>query len=356
MALTAEQILQRITVQVSRDGEKLHGTGFFIDPHRILTCYHVLVPSESTTFQDIYHVRHDDWEDWVVVQPIVSQCQPEPHDVAILRCSEGCLMPATCGPFGPFPMMDWDARPGPFRAKGYDFEKTAFQLGATTIYGRIQGYTTHYRTGRLHLQTDPDTVLRGRSGSPLWSMRQRAVVGMVTWTLPKLESGGRSLDLAIPLELALPELAGRARCYARVRTPRKRQQLAYELLGRLSDLKERASRSAIVTPQIGGRAAVSVLVREMKCAIELELGAVDDPQLNGLKQRYLKRLHRLSELIEENLSHGRPQPGRLIPRLLQAHTKLYRRADIRIDSWPLEHAAFIHWCAALHAADAIWES
>ncbi|MFC2046253.1 serine protease [Chloroflexota bacterium] len=356
MALTAEQTLRLITVGVSRDGENLHGTGFFIDADHIITCYHVLIETDADPLEDTYHIRHDDWHDWVVAQPVVGQCLPEPLDIAILLSSESCTLSGASGPFGPFPLADWDTRPGGFRAKGYDYVKIAYHLGANTIYGRIQGYIPHHRIRRLHLQTDPGTVLGGRSGSPLWSAWQCAIVGMVSWAGPGLESRGRSLDLAIPLELALPELAGRARCYARVRTPRLRQQLAYQLAGKLSGLETRASRVAIITPQIGGTAAVSVMVREMKCAIELELGAVDDPQLNGLKQRYLKRLHRLSELVMDNLSHGRPQIGGLIPRLRQAHTKLYNRVDIRSDSWPLEHAAFIHWCSALHAADAIWES
>ena len=31
-APTAEQVLRPVTVKISRDGEKFHGTGFFADP------------------------------------------------------------------------------------------------------------------------------------------------------------------------------------------------------------------------------------------------------------------------------------------------------------------------------------
>ena len=53
MTLNAEQVLRPVTVKVSRDGENLHGTGFFVDGHHIVTCYHVLVETGADIFAEL---------------------------------------------------------------------------------------------------------------------------------------------------------------------------------------------------------------------------------------------------------------------------------------------------------------
>jgi hypothetical protein len=76
---------------------------------------------------------------------------------------------------------------------------TKWGMGATPIEGGVEDVV--YREGhpRLSLKTEPGTVVRGRSGSPLWSQEQRGVVGIIDWVGQQLGPGGGDVALAIPV-------------------------------------------------------------------------------------------------------------------------------------------------------------
>ena len=193
--MNPKALLQDIVVQISRDGQEGSGTGFYITKDLVVTCYHVLVTQGGTgSLQDRYWVRHDGWEDWEQAEPVAAYCHPPPRDTVVLRCSR-----STSGTSG-VRLADWD-RVTDFRfaSRGYDANKKKWGLGASTIEGEVEDITTLNGRPRLRLKTGRGTVASGRSGSPVWSERQRAIVGIIDWVGQEMEPGGGDEVLAIPI-------------------------------------------------------------------------------------------------------------------------------------------------------------
>ena len=194
--MSGPEILREIVVKISADRKKIRGTGFFISEDEIATCYHVLA-DKSGLLSDNYYVKNDEWGEWIEVKPAKEKSRP-PQDIAFLQC--------------PFPLgheeisfYPWDGKPCEFRSRGYDC--TIVDDGPSTIDGKdceIIDYTSRAGESRLQLRTIKRTLLPGRSGSPVWSMRQNAIVGMIDY-----QSGDENIwtdrSMAIPIEVVIPE-------------------------------------------------------------------------------------------------------------------------------------------------------
>jgi hypothetical protein len=136
--------LEPIVVAVSRDGNTITGTGFYINQELVVTCYHVL-SSNKEPLEKQYWIRHNRWDNWVRAEPLPECCYPPPRDTAILRCTY--KLPGNIT----FRFAKWDADIPirDFLARGYDHDKTAFDIGATNFYGKILGVTTYKKAERL---------------------------------------------------------------------------------------------------------------------------------------------------------------------------------------------------------------
>jgi 8-oxo-dGTP pyrophosphatase MutT (NUDIX family) len=190
--------LKEIVIQVSRDGRERSGTGFYITRNLILTCYHVLGEAETNEpLRDKYWIQHDRWKTWQQAEPVPAYCHRE-RDTAVLRCSS-YPMDVTAE----LRFADWDNQVFQFTSRGYDADTREWGVGATTIEGTVDDSTYLKGHPRLRLRTEPGTVVQGRSGSPVWSQRQDAIVGIVDWVGQELSPGGGDEVLAIPIAEAL---------------------------------------------------------------------------------------------------------------------------------------------------------
>jgi hypothetical protein len=188
-----EKLLGSIVVEVSQDGKTTNGTGFYISKNLIITCYHVLC-SKSDSLKKEYWIRHDKWEQWENAEALENCCFPIPQDFAILRAyreNKGVE---------DIRLAAWDNQVSDFIAKGNDRTKRRYHIGTNTIEGVVIGRTTFKRYPRLQLRTKQKTIRKGRSGSPIWVLRQKAIVGMIVWVGEWLEAKFHEMALAIPIE------------------------------------------------------------------------------------------------------------------------------------------------------------
>jgi WD40 repeat protein len=194
------ELLRDIVVKISPDRKRIKGTGFLISEDEIVTCYHVL-DDKSNGLSERYYVKNDKWTDWLEVKLSKEKCRPPSQDMAFLRC--------------PFPLkladgeirfLPWNGKTCEFQSRGYDCNTTSDE-GASTISGtdcEIVDYTSRGGETRMQLRTIKRTLLPGRSGSPVWSMNQNAIVGMIDY-----QAGDENIwtdrSMAIPIEVMIPE-------------------------------------------------------------------------------------------------------------------------------------------------------
>jgi len=172
--MVGSEILREIVVKISDDGKKISGTGFFVSETEIATCYHVLADKKGQ-LSECYFARNDGWKDWIRVVPINEKCS-EPQDIAFLNCPIPISLSLNRIPFAP-----WNGKSKEFLSRGYDINNSAIE-GAWTINEKdceIVDYTYLGSELRLQLKSIKKTLLPGRSGSPVWSVSQKAIVGMI---------------------------------------------------------------------------------------------------------------------------------------------------------------------------------
>jgi WD40 repeat protein len=192
--MAGTEILREVVVKISDDGKKLKGTGFFVSETEIVTCYHVL-KDKSDQLSEYYFVKHDDWGDWIRVMPLMEKCFRD-KDIAFLECPIPIKLELRRIPFKP-----WDGNSKEFRSRGYDCNTIADE-GASTVEGedcKIIDYTSRGSEPRLQLSTIKKTLLTGRSGSPVWSVGQKAIVGIIDYQAGD-ESSLKDKSMAILIE------------------------------------------------------------------------------------------------------------------------------------------------------------
>ena len=206
--MTGPEILREIVVKISHDRKELSGTGFFVSETEIATCYHVLKDKKDKSGQlsKCYFIKHDDWKSWMEVAPLHEKCN-EAQDIAFLKCPLPIRLENRRIPFEP-----WDEASKEFRSRGYDCNTTE-EEGASTIEGedcRIKDYTSRKMEPRLQLSSIKKTLLPGRSGSPVWSVDQKAIVGMIDYhSGDENEQKEKSMAILIEkLPLDLPPIQG----------------------------------------------------------------------------------------------------------------------------------------------------
>ncbi len=190
-----QEILRSIVVKISLDKKKIRGTGFLVSENEIATCHHVLA-LEDNQLPEFCYIKNDDWSDWIETKPIKEKCRVSPHDTAALR-SDCPLRPS----HDRVPLASWNRKKTQFISRGYDC-KTNIDGGASTIEGpdcEIVDRTSRGSELRLQLRTIKKTLLPGRSGSPIWSITQSAVVGMIDYQAGD-ENIWNDKSMAIPIE------------------------------------------------------------------------------------------------------------------------------------------------------------
>ena len=189
-----ENDLVAIVVEISRDGQTGSGTGFYVSNNEILTCNHVLF-EPGFCLKDEYWVKHGSWTSWKKATLIKEKCDSL-KDFAVLHCEEKIQFPLELS------LKRWDGISKDFYSYGYgtDPQKMRPEICAYPLCGIIEG--RNWIDGpqplqRLVLCTALGTVQYGRSGSPVYSCRQKAIIGIMYF------SGGQK-DIKSELVLAIP--------------------------------------------------------------------------------------------------------------------------------------------------------
>jgi hypothetical protein len=188
-----EPDLENIVVEISRDGKTSWGTGFFMNKNEVVTCYHVLESRESHLVND-YYIRHGTWTNWEKATPIMDRCDSK-GDFAVMHCeAKNLTLPDIS-------LEKWDGISREFRSYGYgtDLQKMRSEIRSYSIEGTINGITQVNNQRKLLLETTIGTIQYGRSGSPVFSLAQKAIVGILY-----LAGGEKNINselaLAIPIE------------------------------------------------------------------------------------------------------------------------------------------------------------
>ena len=200
--MAGPEILRKIVVKVSSDKRNLRGTGFFATDREIVTCHHVLADGNGSISEgQRYFVKNDDWADWIEAQPIEERCGAA-QDFAFLSPLVPIRLEAKSVPF-----KRWDGRHKEFFTRGYDCN-TSEDEGASSLEGedcQIVDKSSRGKEPRWQLSTIKRSLLPGRSGSPVWSVGQKAIVGMIDYQAGD-ESILKERSLAIPIEEIFPDL------------------------------------------------------------------------------------------------------------------------------------------------------
>jgi len=200
--MAGPEILRKIVVKISSDKWNLRGTGFFVSEREILTCHHVLADGNGRISEgQKYFIKNDDWDDWIEAQPIGERCSAA-QDLAFLSCPVPVGLEAKRVPF-----KRWDGRHKEFFTRGYDCN-TSEDEGASSLGGedcRIVDKSSRGKEPRWQLSTIKKSLLPGRSGSPVWSVGQKAIVGMIDYQAGD-ENELKERSLAIPIEEIFPHL------------------------------------------------------------------------------------------------------------------------------------------------------
>jgi hypothetical protein len=191
-----EYNLENIVVEISRDGKTGVGTGFYITDDEVATCYHVLALKESKLL-DLYYIKHGSWSEWKKATPIIDRCNSK-GDFAVMRCEEKIQS------LPDLSFERWDEVSREFKSYGYgtDTQKMRSEIKSYSIEGTITGHTWVNKQCRLQLETTKGTIQYGRSGSPVLSYNQKAIVGIL-YLAGGENNIGSELILAIPIEEVL---------------------------------------------------------------------------------------------------------------------------------------------------------
>ena len=193
------EILEAVVVEVSRDKKEGSGTGFYISADEIATCYHVLVPEGKKPKRNgIYWIRNDSRDKKAWQKATLIKSRPLPDDIAVLKTEKRLDL------FGPELLRPWDKKTCAFLSRGYtevvDDDNIA-DFYATQIDGEIKADIWIYeeKSRRLQLDTPREAIKPGRSGSPVLSLSQKAIVGMIDYQGGELHKGAQ-IGAAIPIE------------------------------------------------------------------------------------------------------------------------------------------------------------
>ncbi len=193
------EILERIVVEVSRDKKEGSGTGFYISADKIATCYHVLVPEGKKPKRNgIYWIRNDSRDKKAWQKATLVKSRPLPDDIAVLKTEKRLDL------FGPELLRPWDKKTCAFLSRGYTEvvgDDNIADFYATQIGGEIKADIWIYeeKSRRLQLDTPREAIKPGRSGSPVLSLSQKAIVGMIDYQGGELHKGAQ-IGAAIPIE------------------------------------------------------------------------------------------------------------------------------------------------------------
>lgn len=189
-------LLKDCTVRIKCAGEYGNGSGFFVAPGLILTCFHVIegANTEPNKLINIF------WQSQAYTAEIEKSLKLSNKEVNLEKVDLALLRLKGSVPDHPCVYLDISARPGD-NLYSYGYTELGKEGEATTLY--CEG--TREGTPRL-LKLKAGLVSRGASGSPLLNLRTTKVCGIIQWSRHiDYDIGG----LAVPTEIILdcwPEL------------------------------------------------------------------------------------------------------------------------------------------------------
>ncbi|RQW79968.1 MAG: serine protease [Methanothrix sp.] len=166
--------LTDIAVKICRDKnpESAIGSGFFISPIKIATCHHVLSTEKKIGGQ--FWCQRYGSQYWIRATPIYQECD-EMMDKALLSVTDNHF---------DF-LNDWDGQSKDFVSIGFDSKIDRYGMEFSTVKGKISGCCSCSCKNRLQLSVIEGAIQKGRSGSPVWSVDQNSIVGMIAKVFPE---------------------------------------------------------------------------------------------------------------------------------------------------------------------------
>ena len=191
--ISTEQ-LQKYTVRIDANGEL--GTGFFVKPKLIMTCFHVIANTYHTS-GDIYVWRTEQEQEKKYTATIEKlPADPQTVDLALLRLKE----------IIDHPCMAIDPRDLTIADRLYTFGYT--KIGLTTQKIRGEPVTLEYEglDTDLLIKLKSGQVIPGLSGSPLLNQDRGTICGVLKSTRDQnYDLGGRAVPAKVILE-TFPQL------------------------------------------------------------------------------------------------------------------------------------------------------
>jgi hypothetical protein len=185
-----DPILRRAVVRI-RVGES-EGTGFFVAPSRVLTCYHVVAGSINTNVP----IKVTDSTKGEFTATILEQRGPGWPDLAFLDVD---------APGAPCPLFSIEPV-----ARGAKLVVTGYVAGSSVPFqsrGMTSGGANQFGdSNEPYLRLDDDPVVPGLSGSPVLDEGTGLVAGIVRLTIDdRIDAGGFAVPMASIIQ-HIPEL------------------------------------------------------------------------------------------------------------------------------------------------------
>lgn len=195
--------LKDIAVKICRDKnpESAIGSGFFISPIEIATCHHVLSTEQKKIVGQFWCQRYGS-QYWIRATPIYQECD-EIMDKALLSV-----------PDNHFDFLnEWDGQSKDFVSIGFDSKIERYGIEFSTVKGKISGCCSSSGENRLQLSVIEGAIQEGRSGSPVWSVDQNSIVGMIAKVFPEAKGFDAVTAISISDIISDLERGDRSRYY-----------------------------------------------------------------------------------------------------------------------------------------------
>jgi len=166
------KLLNECVVQLTIEGQRRHGTGFFVAPGLILTCAHVVADLKSgLPYSDVVNVRYKDKHNFsrTEIKQLITD-----NDVALLS------YPTEQSEDMPCVWLDAETEPGD-TLYTFGYPDQDFPEGAPYTF-EFEGMTGGWPPLMKFKQGQ---VVPGTSGAPLLNQRTGKVCGMLKFTLSR---------------------------------------------------------------------------------------------------------------------------------------------------------------------------
>jgi hypothetical protein len=164
-------LLKKCTVRIEIEGEVGHGTGFFVAPKQVLTCFHVVKKANTGTSKPIQIF----WQNQVYLAEILKLPKDNNQEIGLRTIDLALLKLQDSFPDHPCVFLDESTRVG---EKLYSYGYTDQHKDGDPATFECEGFIEE--DGLPLIKFKMGQVRPGASGSPLLNFRTKKVSGIVS--------------------------------------------------------------------------------------------------------------------------------------------------------------------------------